>query len=55
MDVTLLYNGYNLQRRQMFTLSRTILLIQRGITSKARWKSTGLIPYNTNNSPHSLG
>lgn len=50
MDVTLLYNGYNLQRRQMFTLSRKPFIIQLDIISKAKCKSTGLILSATNNS-----
>lgn len=55
MDVTLLYNGYNLQRRQMFTLSRKPLLIQPGTISKAKCKSTGRTLSNTNSSPPSRG
>lgn len=50
MDVTLLYNGYNLQRRQMFNLSRKSLIIQPDTISKAKCKSIGLILSTMNNS-----
>jgi hypothetical protein len=36
MDVTLLYNGYNIQRRKMYTLSRTTLPTQPATISKVK-------------------
>lgn len=51
MDVTLLYNGYNLQRKKMFVSSRTSLPTQPATPSTTSSTPTGPTPTVTTNSP----